>query len=53
METDKSSHSTNDNNNLLLRILFQSIVSNDLLSLRGKEINSVCEFAASEWRWRP
>jgi len=26
METDKSSHSTNDNNNLLLRILFQSIV---------------------------
>lgn len=46
METDKSSHSTNDNNNLLLRILFQSIVSNDLLSLRGKEINSVCEFAA-------
>ena len=36
METDKSSHSTNDNNNLLLRILFQSIVSNDLLSLRGE-----------------
>ncbi len=46
METDKSSHSSTNDNNLLIRILFQSIVSNDLLSLRGKEINSVCEFAA-------
>ena len=53
METDKTSHSSTNDNNLLLRILFQSIVSNDLLSLRGKEINSVCGLLRSERRWRP
>ena len=37
---------TTDDASSLVQILFQSIATNELLSLRGKEIGSVGEFSA-------
>jgi len=40
------SRNNNINNSSLIRVLFQSIVANELLNVRGKEIEACAEFAA-------